>query len=518
MTPVFDPDLVLPNSGKHADHGKQIGPRAADYVLSRPTFRAWLLEKVAVPLLSSRVQLQVASDSPSIPSVVQVVVSPRRRPTDTMGWLQNWMARRTSLRDGPQYRVISDDIHDGLPAIELRRDKDNRRGNNKNRNKHTLNGGRRGDSADQQGGGNNKNGNGDNNGGGNGNGNGGGNSDKNKNSTFSQNLYRVSSGFLYHSLTCSDNGKDDGGKKKPSDTSKSPDPSSSFTTTIVSIPPPTTVVVPPVTLTSTLVTTTEISTTSTQTESSATPTSFTISITTSVTESPSSPVVTPSSVTSSSSPGATSVTPTTVLPTPPSTSTSTGNPGAIFGPELSAGAKAGIASKARPPWEILSVKPVLIYFTVAALSAFALILGGLYLCWRRGASRTRRPIGVQPETPGVQGSLVQGAVGMAQAERRSVNDNTKGQGAPDTSSWRTWHPYRPPSAQPETAAAAADLLVPPAPAFSRSTQDVRRTLNTWDTSSEPDSSAADRFSTNALATHLSPAPTRPRRIPGSTDV
>lgn len=429
-----------------------------------------------------------------------------------MGWLQNWMARRTSSRDGPQYRVISDDVHDRLPAFEIRRDKDNRRGNNKNRNKQTLNGGRRGDRAEQQDGGNNGNGND-----GNGNGNGDGNGDKNKNSTFSQvgTEYRL---VFDINLTSSDNGKDDGGKKKPPDSSKYTESSSSFTTTIVSVPPPTTVVIPPVTLTSTLVTTTEISTMTTQTEGSTTSTSFTISITTSVPESSSSPAVTPSSVASPSSPGATSVTPTTVLPTPPSTSTSQGNPGAIFGPELSAGAKAGIASRARSPCVILSMKCVLTHFTVAALSAFALILGGLYLCWRRGASRTRRPMGVQPETPGVQGSLVQGAVGMAQAERRSVNDNTEGQGAPDTSSWRTWHPYRPPSAQSNTEAAAADLLVPPAPAFSRSTQDVRRTLNTWDTSSEPDSSAADRFSTNALATHLSPAPTRPRRIPGSADV
>lgn len=45
MTPAFDPDLVLPNSGKHAERSKQIGPLAADFVLSRPTFRAWLLEK-----------------------------------------------------------------------------------------------------------------------------------------------------------------------------------------------------------------------------------------------------------------------------------------------------------------------------------------------------------------------------------------------------------------------------------------------------------------------------------------
>lgn len=166
----------------------------------------------------------------------------------------------------------------------------------------------------------------------------------------------------------------------------------------------------------------------------------------------------------------------------------------------------------------LSVKLVLTYFKVAALSGFALILGALYLCWRRGSSRTRRPNGIQPETSGAQGSLVQGAVGMAQTGRRSVNDDTGGQGAVDTSSWRTWHPYRPPSTQSSTAAAAADLLEPPAPAFSRSTQDARRTLNTWETSSEPDSSAADRFSATALATHLSPAPTRPRRIGGPAQV
>ncbi|KAG6362891.1 hypothetical protein INS49_007986 [Diaporthe citri] len=115
-------------------------------------------------------------------------------------------------------------------------------------------------------------------------------------------------------------------------------------------------------------------------------------------------------------------------------------------------------------------------------------------------------------------SLVRGAVDMAQTGRRSVGDGTGGQGAVDTSSWRTWHPYRPPSAQSDTAAAAADLLEPPAPAFSRSNQDARRTLNTWETSSEPDSPAADRFSATALATYLSPAPTRPRRIGGSTQV
>jgi hypothetical protein len=157
-------------------------------------------------------------------------------------------------------------------------------------------------------------------------------------------------------------------------------------------------------------------------------------------------------------------------------------------------------------------------FTVAALSAFALLLGGIYLCWRRGASRTRGSLGVQPEPPGVRGSLVQGAVGMPQARRDSLNDHEGDPGPVNSASWRTTHPWRPPSAQSNMEAAAADLLVPPAPAFQRSAQDARRTMATWDTSSEPDSSAADRFSASALATYLSPAPTRPRRVVGSADV
>lgn len=311
-------------------------------------------------------------------------------------------------------------------------------------------------------------------------------------------------------LSYSDNDKDDGGKKKPSDSSKSPGPPSSFTTTVTSVEPPTTIVVPSVTLTSTLITTTEISTTTAQTEGSTTPgTSVTISVTTSVPASSSSPAVTSPTI---------SVTPTTVLPTPPAASTSPGNSGAISSSELSTGAKAGIASRS---WS--SLQPdlqnlILTHFTVAALSAFALILGGLYLCWRRGASRTGRPAGKRPKNTGAQGPVVQGAVGMAQAGRRSLDRDGGGLGAADTSSWRTWHPYRPPSAPSTTTAAAADLLEPPAPAFSRPAQDARRTLNTWDTSSEPDSSAADRFSATALATHLSPAPTRPRRIPGSGQV
>ncbi|KAI7777067.1 hypothetical protein LA080_004030 [Diaporthe eres] len=368
-----------------------------------------------------------------------------------MGWLHYWMARKTDPRDGPQYRVASDDIHDGFPAVELRDDRGNRRGNGGNGNRH--NGGRRGDSAEEQGGDRGKGK--------------GGDGDNNKNN---------------------DN-KDDGGKKKPSDSSKSTEPPSSVTTTVVSVEPPTTVTISSATLSSILITPTEISTMTTQTEGSAAPTSFTISITTSVPASSSSPMVTSSS---------TSVIPTTVLPTPPSTSTSPGSTGAISSSELSTGAKAGIA--------------------IAALSAFALVLGALYICWRRGSSRTRRPIGIQPETSGAQGSLAQGAVSMAQTGRRSVQDDTGAKKAVDTSSWRTWHPYRPPSAQSNTEATAADLLEPPAPAFSRSTQDARRTLNTWETSSEPDSSAADRFSATALATYLSPAPTRPRRIGGEAQV
>lgn len=307
-------------------------------------------------------------------------------------------------------------------------------------------------------------------------------------------------------LRYSDDDKDDGGKKKPPDSSKSTEPPSSFTTTVTSVEPPTTVVVPPVTLTSTLITTTEISTTTAQTEGSTTPgTSVTISVTTSVPASSSSPAVTSPTI---------SVTPTTVLPTPPAASTSPGNSGAISSSELSTGAKAGIASRSRASLQPDLQNLVLTRSTVAALSAFALILGGLYLCWRRGASRAGRPAGTRPQNAPV----VQGAVGMAQAGRRSLDGDGGGLGAADTSSWRTWHPYRPPSAPSTTTAAAADLLEPPAPAFSRPAQDVRRTLNTWDTSSEPDSSAADRFSATALATHLSPAPTRPRRIAGSGQV
>lgn len=320
-----------------------------------------------------------------------------------------------------------------------------------------------------------------------------------------------SSPFRFWILTCSDNNnKDDGGKRRSSDSSKSTEPPSSITTTIISVEPPTTVTsISSATLTSILTTTTAISTMITQTEGSAPPTSFTISTTTSVSASSSPPVVTSLS---------TSVIPTTIISTPPSSSTSPGGTGAISSSELSNGAKAGIASKTRRPCAFRSVVPVLTRFKVAALSAFALILGALYLCWRRGASRTRRPIINRPGTSGAQGPLVQSAVGMAQAGRRSVHDDAGGQGAVDTSSWRTYHPYRPPSAQSNTAAAAADLLEPPAPAFSRSTPDARRTLNTWETSSEPDSSAADRFSATALATHLSPAPTRPRRIGGPAQV
>lgn len=96
-----------------------------------------------------------------------------------MGWLHDWMAPKTDARDGPQYRVASDDIHDDLPTVELRDDNGNRRGNGGNGNRH--NGGRRGDSAEDQGGDKDK-------------GN-GGDGDKNKNnSTFSQSLYYSGSG------------------------------------------------------------------------------------------------------------------------------------------------------------------------------------------------------------------------------------------------------------------------------------------------------------------------------------
>lgn len=182
----------------------------------------------------------------------------------------------------------------------------------------------------------------------------------------------------------------------------------------------------------------------------------------------------------------------------------------ISQPEQRPASQVGIGSSR----VFLSWSPALTCFIVAALFAFALVLGGLYVCWKRGASRTRRPPSIARAISGTQGPLVQGSVNMSQTGGRSVDDNGgKGPDAVDTSSWRTWHPYRPPSAQSNPPAAAADFLEPPAPAFSRSTHEARRAQATWDTSSEPDSSAADRFSATALATYLSPAPTRPRQIP-----
>lgn len=123
---------------------------------------------------------------------------------------------------------------------------------------------------------------------------------------------------------------------------------------------------------------------------------------------------------------------------------------------------------------------------------------------------TKRPASTRSSASNAQGSLTQEAADMAQAERRSVHDYGGGY-LVDTSSWRTWHPLRPPSAQSADAAAAGPVspLEAPAPAFQTSSRGARTTLGTWETSSEPDSSAADRFSATPLATQLSPAPGRP---------
>ncbi|KAJ0108550.1 hypothetical protein J7T55_002154 [Diaporthe amygdali] len=156
---------------------------------------------------------------------------------------------------------------------------------------------------------------------------------------------------------------------------------------------------------------------------------------------------------------------------------------------------------------------------LAALSTFALILGGLYLYWRRTPPKVRsrsvfstgRPTSMRSSTSNTQDSLTQGAADMAQTGSGTAQRNG---GEPvDTSSWRTWHPWRPRSTQSDVAAAVADLLEPPAPEFLKVPQEARTTQATWETSSEPESSAADRLSAPGLATYLSPAPGRPRRIP-----
>ncbi|KAK2611387.1 hypothetical protein N8I77_004727 [Diaporthe amygdali] len=171
------------------------------------------------------------------------------------------------------------------------------------------------------------------------------------------------------------------------------------------------------------------------------------------------------------------------------------------------------------PCAVPLTNPILTSYVVAALSTFALILGGLYLYWRRTPPKDRsrsifptgRPTSMRSSTSNTQDSLTQGAADMAQTGSGTAQRNG---GEPvDTSSWRTWHPWRPRSTQSDVAAAVADLLEPPAPEFLKVPQEARTTQATWETSSEPESPAADRLSAPGLATYLSPAPGRPRRIP-----
>lgn len=100
-----------------------------------------------------------------------------------MGWLYNWTAKRTDRTDSHRYRTTSHGIH-YLSTLELRNDQGNRKGNNGNRNR--INGGRRGDSAEDQGGDKDK-----------GNNNGGDNNNNNKNSVCPWGLCQVSFEVFY---------------------------------------------------------------------------------------------------------------------------------------------------------------------------------------------------------------------------------------------------------------------------------------------------------------------------------
>lgn len=89
MTPGFDPDLVLPNSGKHADRGEQIG--SCDCGPSRPAYRgvSCSCSKGGFP-----VALVVSTTSGRIKQPLDSVSGPRRGATSSQAHRHDGLAPR----------------------------------------------------------------------------------------------------------------------------------------------------------------------------------------------------------------------------------------------------------------------------------------------------------------------------------------------------------------------------------------------------------------------------------------